>query len=354
MLKKIYITGLLTLGAIYGQAQTQVVTGVMNGKDYGVTYTLPKTVIQASIKGTKTTYKPGEFAKYANRFLHLNNVLQAESTSYELKQVELNLIGQPDPDKVYFVKLKDKTVAPNIELNSAGVIKSINIPFKSLQEIPAESLTPSMAVKLDPKRFYTEEILMANSTGKIAELVAKEIYAIRESRNSLLRGEYDDAPVDGEFLKVLLNKMDEQENAFLSLFSGTTEITAISKNVELEIEDEFKDLTIARFSTKLGIVDSDNLVGEPINLSLKNLKTVIINEDLKGKTKQEGIAYNLPGRGYMEVLFNGKLITKGEFPLTQFGTIEYLAPSLFNKKSTIQVSFDPQTGGLLKVNQQEM
>lgn len=354
MLKKIYILGLLGLTTLTTNAQTQVVTGVMNGKDYGVTYTLPKTAIKANIKVSKITYTPGEFAKYANRFLHLNQVDQSASTSFKLDQFEINLVGNPDPEKVYFVKLKDKTVAPNIELNYAGVIKSINIPFKSNKEIAATELVPATNLKLDPKRFYTEEILMANSTGKIAELVAKEIYAIRESRNSLLRGEYDDAPVDGEFLKILLNKMDEQESALLSLFTGSTEVTPITKSIELDITDEFQEMVIARFSTKVGVVDADNLIGEPITISLKDLKTVRIDENAKGKAKQEGIAYNLPGRGYIEVNYQGKTISKGEFPLTQFGTVEFLAPALFNKKSTIQVSFDVQTGGLLKVNQEEM
>ena len=36
--------------------------------------------------------------------------------------------------------------------------------------------------KINPRDFLTEEILMAGSTAKMAELVAKEIYNIRESK----------------------------------------------------------------------------------------------------------------------------------------------------------------------------
>lgn len=62
------------------------------------------------------------------------------------------------------------------------------------------------------------------------------------------------------------------------------------------------------------------------------------------------------GKGY---LFLGKSGTgksklyEGEIPVTQFGIIEYLAPVLFNKNSTIKVYFDPVTGGLLKVDREE-
>lgn len=38
--------------------------------------------------------------------------------------------------------------------------------------------------RIDPRSFMTEEILIAGSTAKMAELVAKEIYNIRESKNS--------------------------------------------------------------------------------------------------------------------------------------------------------------------------
>ena len=48
-----------------------------------------------------------------------------------------------------------------------------------------------------------------------------------------------------------------------------------------------------------------------------------------------------------------KKLYEGEVPVTQFGIIEYLAPVLFNKNSTIKVYFDPNTGGLLKVDREE-
>lgn len=353
MLKRLISLSTILLMSYGAFAQTQVVTGVMNGKDYGVAYSLPKTQLKATIHFENTTYTPGEFAKYANRFLHLNNVEQASSNSWRLKQVEIGTIGVPDPEKSYFVKLKDKTVAPNLTLTQSGVIQSINTPLIKKSETTSAQQIVEQEQSVDPRKYFTEEILLANSTAKVAELVAKEIYAIRESRNSLLRGEYDDIPADGEFLKIMLKKMDEQENALLSLFVGKTDIVQQRKDIIITPEEEITDHVIARFSTKVGVVESDNLIGEPIYISLKDLKTVNIIDDGKGKKKQEGIAYNLPGRGYIQVIYQNHVISKGEFPITQFGTVEFLAPALFNKKSTIQVYFDPTTGGLLKVNQEE-
>ena len=71
------------------------------------------------------------------------------------------------------------------------------------------------------------------------------------------------------------------------------------------------------------------------------------------KKDLEGIAYNVPGQALVTLTDGKKKLYEGELPVTQFGIIEYLAPVLFNKNSTIKVYFDPNTGGLLKVDREE-
>ena len=79
MRKEKYILWMCTLLlASTASAQTEVTTGIMRGKDYGVTYMLPKTEIELTLQVTKHTYTPGEFCKYAGRYLRLNRV-SAES-----------------------------------------------------------------------------------------------------------------------------------------------------------------------------------------------------------------------------------------------------------------------------------
>ena len=75
--------------------------------------------------------------------------------------------------------------------------------------LPAKTIVPAQK-KVNPKDFLTEEILMASSTAKMAELVAKEIYNIRESKNALVRGQADNMPKDGAQLKLMLDNLEEQ------------------------------------------------------------------------------------------------------------------------------------------------
>ena len=86
MKKLIILTGLLMATSAY--AQTEVLTGVTRGKDYGVTYALPKTQIEIEIKANKVNYKPGEFSKYADRYLRLTNVSAEPEEYWELNSVK--------------------------------------------------------------------------------------------------------------------------------------------------------------------------------------------------------------------------------------------------------------------------
>lgn len=334
-------------------AQTQVLTGVTVGKDYGVVYTLPKTEINVQIKATKVTYTPGEFSRYADRYLRLNNVSGDSEEYWELDEVKAIGMGVPDSQNTYFVKLKDKTVAPLIELTADGLIKSINVPFTpSKGQTTQESKQPQKR-KVNPKDFLTEEILMANSTAKMAELVSKEIYNIRESRNALLRGQADNMPKDGEQLRLMLESLEEQENAMVEMFSGTKTKEEKTYNIHLTPNRELENEVIFRFSKKLGVLGKDDLAGTPIYITLENQRTVTLPiEDEKKKKELTGVAYNVPGKARIIITHGRGKLFEDELSVTQFGTVEYLAAALFNKNSTIKVIFNPITGGIIKVDRE--
>lgn len=336
--------------SVSATAQTEVTTGVMRGKDYGVTYMLPQTEIEVVLTTTKHTYTPGEFFKYADRYLRLNNVSDKSSEYWTLDKMEVKVKGVPNKEHTYFVKLKDKTVAPLMELTEDGVVRSINMPFsgKKPEKHPVATNVEE-EIKIDPRSFLTEEILMAGSSAKMAELVAKEIYSIRESKNALLRGEADNMPKDGAQLKLMLDNLTIQEKAMREMFSGTTQTKTETVTLRLTPK-EMTDEVIFRFSQKLGVVEPDNLAGAPFYLTIKNLETPVIPVATEEKKKLEGVVYNVPGRALITLSNGLKTLYEQELPLTQFGVTEFLAPILFNKNSTIKVLFDTNTGALLKVD----
>ena len=346
--KMIWLAGLFIATSTY--AQTDVTTGIMRGKDYGVTYLLPKTEIEIVVEATKHTYMPGEFCKYADRYLRMNNISADPDIYWTIDKLQTRVTGVPDKDNVYFVKLKDKTVAPLMELTEDGIVRSINIPFsgKPAAKTPEAKATES---SIDPRSFLTEEILMSNSSAKMAELVAKEIYSIRESKNALLRGEADNMPKDGAQLKLMLDNLNQQETAMTEMFSGKIKKEPKTFTIRLTPK-EMKDEVAFRFSRKLGVVANNDLAGEPYYISVTDLKSPDVSATEEGKKKVDGVAYNLPGKAQVTLMYNNKKLFDDQLPITQFGTVEYLAPVLFNKNSTIKVLFDTATGGLIKVDRE--
>jgi hypothetical protein len=337
-------------------AQTEVSTGVTRGKDYGVVYTLPKTEIVVSVTARQVSYTPGEFSRYADQYLRLNNVSGEATSHWELVSFGVETVGIPNKDETYFVKMKDRTVAPLLELTPDGLVVSINVPESERAVAPTPPVVEPSAPRkvVNPRDFFNQEILMAGSAAKMAELIAQEIYAIRDSRNALVRGQADAMPTDGQQLRLMLDNLNTQEQAMLSLFAGQRDTVEQHYTYRIEPTTAFTDRVLFRFSTKLGIVDADNLAGRPVYATLRDLKSVPeppTTVDEKGKKKLEGVAYNVPGRAEFTIAYDGNTALSAEMLVAQFGIKEYLAPELFNKKSTIRVYFNPESGSLRRVEQ---
>ena len=237
-----------------------------------------------------------------------------------------------------------------MELTENGIIKAINTTAPEEKRTPEKKITEKPK-RVDPRSYMTEEMLMAGSTNKMAELIAKEIYNIRESKNSLTRGQADYMPQDGAALKIMLSNLEEQEKALTEMFSGFTERTEKSFTFYIEPEQEIKDQVVFRFSKKLGIVKEDNLAGAPVYLSVTNKNTLPpANEEAKAKKKSDGVIYNIPGKGNVIVKTTEKTWFNSELPITQFGETEVLLSNLFNKKVNTRVIFNPTTGGISKID----
>ena len=348
MIKKGLIAiGLLASTAAYAQDFSQYTPGTLAE---GVIYYLPKTQFEIKVKATKVTHTPGELCQYANRYLRLQNVSSQPSEYWELQSVQFQTIGVPDKEKAYGVKLKDKSAASQVELTESGIVKAINTTAPQEKAVPQEK-APEKPKRVDPRSYMTEEILLAGSSNKMAELIAREIYNIRESKNSLTRGQADYMPQDGAALKLMLNNLETQEKALTEMFTGFTERTEQTFTFYVEPEKEMKDQVVFRFSNKLGVLKEDNLAGEPIYITVTNENTLPpANEEEKAKKKLEGIIYNIPGKASVTIKGNGKQYVSEEVFLTQFGETEVLIDNLFNKKVNTRVIFNTTTGGIVKID----
>lgn len=148
---------------------------------------------------------------------------------------------------------------------------------------------------------------MSASTAKMAEVAAKQLYRIRESRLNLVTGEVDELPADGESFKLIIQQLDEQEAALTALFMGTTQTETIVKHFDYIPVEEVTNDIVFRISDLYGIVKPENLSGAPVYLSLKITEEGELPIDNKGNIKnaKNAVAYAIPGKAEV-ILSDGK------------------------------------------------
>lgn len=332
-------------------AQTQVTNFNPGVVAEGVNYALPRTRIRIDVTALKIEYTPGEFVRFADRYLNLGNVNKAAESKCKVVSMTINQEGVPDTSKVYTVKLKDKTVAPLVQLTDDGVIVAVNTKtdVASKTSLSEESKTKH---RLNSKEYFSADILAATSTAKMAELVAAEIFDIRDSRSTIMRGQADAMPKDGESLKIVLDGLDRQEEALMQLFVGYTDTTTYVRSFFVDPDKDIDKQVCFRLSSKLGFVDADDLSGEPYYISIKNLGTVpVVSEKESEKRKIAGLVYNMPGTAQVKLFSSGQVFVDKEMLFGQFGTVDVLSSTLFNKDATTKVIFNPATGGIVRVEQ---
>lgn len=353
-MKNLIIIAALLLGLPLA-AQTKVVKkNAVKANNFGITYSLPKTSLIVEAEVTKVTCKAGPYYQYAEKYLAVQDAIAEDAVYYELGKVRLINRGVPDPDNTYIVEFKPGTVAPYAYLTEDGLLCSINTEY-----VPAEEKAEKKAVAAKQgaaqNSVLSEELLMAGSTARQAEVAAKQIYRIRESRMDILTGEADNLPPDGEAMKLVIQQLEAQEQTLSHLFTGTTEKMTDLYEVSIIPSDELDKEVIFRFSKQLGIVDADDLGGAPVYMNLiatERAPQLDPKEAEKKEKSLKGIIYNVPGKAKVEITMGKRILYKGEAQITQFGTQEGLAPVMFeDKKAPVKISFYPETGAIKQIIQ---
>lgn len=338
-------------------AQTKVVKkNAVKANNFGITYSLPKTSLVVDAEVTKVTCKAGPYYKYAEKYLGVKDVITEDKVYYELGKITLENKGVPDADNTYIVEFKGGTVAPYAYLTEEGLLCSINAEYAPEVTVDeAVKKKAQTAAKATDTSVFSEELLMAGSTAKQAEVAAKQIYRIRESRLNILTGEADNLPPDGEAMKLVIQQLEEQEKALTNLFTGVRTRETSDYEVSIVPYDNLDKEVLFRFSDQLGIVDADDLGGVPVYMDLKAIDRAPALDPKEAEKKEKsmkGIIYNVPGKASIEINMNKKSLYKGEAQITQFGTREGLAPVMFeDKKAPVKVFFYPETGAIKQIIQ---
>ena len=336
------------------KAQTSV-TPFDASKDYlnGITYSLPKTELNIVITARCTIEKPGPFYQYAERYLATKDIITINNETWQIDNIEIKSNAIADPNRTFQVAIDNKGIANNITYANDNIIAGVNVLSdwldKSDESDKSDKSDNSQLSIINSQFNYSvlnEDALVATSIPKMAEMVARQIYHIRESRTALLSADLDQMP-DGEALKTMLAQLDKEEAELVAFFVGKSTYYTITKTYSISPDDDLKDHVIARISSAEGLIDANNVIGEPIYL---NVEGTYINAPLTDPKKEKapkGFYYNVPGKAKITVESHD-FATQTTLPIAQFGYTTYLNAQLTNNK-TARITFNPELGTILKI-----
>lgn len=357
-IRNLAITAGLLLSAFTASAQGVSAPYQPGIAQDAVSYWLPKTQLTITVTARKQSFKPGEFSRYAERYLRLSDVKDKAEEVWSISDIRISASGIPDKDKLYTLTFPQKGRRPYIELTKDGILSAVNVRINESAAQTTAKPVKETPKKVNPQDYMTEEILMAGSTAKMAELTAKEIYNIRESRNAITRGQAESIPTDGESLKFMLESLSTQETALLTLFNGTNETEEVTFTINVTPDESLNKQILFRFSSKLGVLPVDNLAGEPVWIDLIDRKMTenygLTDGSKKTQSnKKDGnfLYYRIPGRATVKIYNNRTSFVEQDMQIAQFGNVEVVSTTLMGKYADTKITFDTTTGNIKGINE---
>lgn len=315
----------------------------------GLTYFLPKTALRMSVLVEKTAFTPGRLSQYTDLYFKTPDRTEAEVT-YRIVGIRFASVGVPDSTKQYTVLLDKKHSIFNIDCERNGVLRAINAKGVDAAE-PAPFVPAAKKAPLNPSDYMSQDILATGNLPKMAQMVAQEIYDIRDSRNQLSRGDADFMPKDGEQLRIMLSQLRTQEDALMQLFTGVSVTDTTEHVVTVVPQPGVRESVAFRFSSRFGLVDYDDLSGTPYYMYVDDEHIIPALPDAAGDGKKQKdelmLGVNLPGKIKVRLSADGRTVAAYDTYAAQFGRVEMLSGAIFGKKMTARLTLDTVTGNVL-------
>lgn len=345
MKQKLFI--FLSLILLVGSLQAQ--SPVLVEDEMAVVYYMPKTQVAITVEYDQVEVAPGPFYQYAQRYLNTDNVVLEAQTYYDLTDMYIHTQTVADHERAYKVHAQKDIEAQLLTLTAEGLLYGYNVGPISLapQSKEDKTIAKPMEEVLMP---LLEEQMIASSIAKMAEGAARQIYHIREMRLNILTGDVEHVPADGQAMQLVLNELNQREQALTELFVGRKQVTHLSKTLYYTPSDAPHPSMIARFSKFGGVVDAKDLSGEPIHMNVNATKQFLHSnhavEDKKALQPSE-IYYNLPGQAEITITYKD-IEAKVSCPIAQYGVAIPIAKDLFVKHKPI-IYFNTQTGNITSI-----
>lgn len=323
----------------------------------GLVYYLPKTAVRVHVLVEKSVTTPGQLNEYSDLYFK-TAAPQVTTTDYRIVGVTFSTTAMRDESQRHVIGIDKKHTVLSVDCDANGVLRAINTKAPAAKE--EEPFRPAPKAKpLNPRDYMSQDILAAANLPKMAQLVAQEVYDIRDSRNQLSRGEADNMPKDGEQLRLMYRQLDTQERALMQLFTGTVSTDTTETVLTFVPQPADQRRVLFRFSKRFGLTTADDFSGEPFYLNVENegiIADVPADASKADKEKDDfSLGVNLPGKIRLTITkADGTPVASYETDAAQFGRVVMLNGALFGKKFTSDIVLDPTTGAVVELKTQPL
>lgn len=341
----------LTATSAWGQA-TKILTAD-KGNDYGIVYSLPQTAVEVEVTLRHDIYVAGPFYKYAKKLTGTSDVISENSEKWSIEGIKVRPYGVSDSGTQYVMQLKPGATT-FISVDQDGMLLAINKEVATTFDRQPESTYSSSRAAIPTGKEYinyvNEDFVASQSAARKAQILAESLMEVRDAKLSLTRGTADQMPTDGKQMELMLESLDRQETALARAFTGSMTTEYVTR-VYSTVPDEDSRSILFRVSEFAGLVDADDLSGDPVYIEFRTVNDAKMPLDAKGEPKKlpkDAVIYAIPGSAEVTINHLGKTLYQKELQFAQFGMTFGLNPSLFtDKKEPSFAVFDPVTGALL-------
>ncbi|MFP4556889.1 MAG: DUF4831 family protein [Bacteroidales bacterium] len=353
---KIVLSALLILATVSCSKQTTTVSPVNQVSSLspkGVVYALPKTIFNLKINVTQTTIIPGPYAKFAQKYLGINDAPTARESSWEISDISLNPYTEPDMDALYVIEPASDFSIDYLTLTTKGLIIPIsNADFYEVNQQQASSfyneqmtdftdLSPTPFIASQRTTHYSrvfqdstyvrvpvhKNVVVERSLEEKAKEAADFIFSLRSRRFELISGDADFL-VEGKAVETVFNEIARLEEEYLSLFIGKKIVRENTHNLNYTPSSDHDSASILfRFSSSRGILPSSDLSGSPVLISFTkdtdwssvNLFNQLSTE--KDEINPSSVYYRLPVPAIIKINDSNKEYLSQKHTVLQFGPV---------------------------------
>ncbi len=347
----------------------------------GLTYFLPRAVIEIQTEVTSERFIPGPYHKYAEKFLSIKDVMTQKTSYSDITGIKIQEYYEADPSAAFLImnnKNNDFYFDDNmvllgmnteaLEFSPYDYHTKYNIPDFYDTKVHFTDMTVEenftsifdttyKVIEIDSvfqKIPVYNPVMTIKSEEQKAEEAAEFILELRKSRLYLLQGDIELFP-ENKTMKQILNKLDEMEQKYLELFIGKT-IKESETFVYRYIPDNMQQndsATMFYLCDNLGVTNKPDNFTYPVYLKFKNTGTAnefdrffVMQNEIKEKTK--GLHYRIPSTATVYVGIFDNYYAQKNVIVPQCGIITSIPEKIMNKKDLI-IKIHPQYGSILRI-----